>query len=85
MSKHKSPKNNVDAGAFSAFLDAHKHRDLDLDDIERVYINNVWIDPTLKRILRRYRNGHIRTLRPAVATRILTQLNFTLEDFNGRS
>lgn len=81
MRQRRSPKRNVDAPTFVAWLDSQAVYAVDLDSVRRVYINNIWVDPTLKRELRRYRNGQVKTLRPEVAAHIANTFNLSMEDF----
>jgi hypothetical protein len=71
----KSPKRNVTAIELVAFLDAHATLNVDLDRTRRSYINGVWVDPLHKREIRRYRNGHVRSIRPETLEELLTYFN----------
>lgn len=77
----RSPHANIVSADFVQWLDNQRDYVLDLDDVHRVYINGHWLTPTLKRELRRYRNGTVTSIRTTTATTILTQLGFTMEDF----
>lgn len=77
----RSPKSNVNALEFIAWLDTRRKYERDVDNYERQYINGVWVDHDTRRELRRYRNGHIATLRISTITRILNKFNLTYEDY----
>lgn len=74
----RSPKRNVPAVDLMAFLDSYATMDVGLDRTPRSYINNVWVDENHKRVIRRYRNGHVRSIRPESLTELLNYFN--LED-----
>jgi hypothetical protein len=73
--KRRSPKRNVSAAELMEFLDSYATIGVDLDRTQRVYINNVWIDPIHKREIRRYRNGHVRSIRPETLELLLEHFN----------
>jgi hypothetical protein len=83
--KPRYPKDSLDALEFVKWLDSQREYSLDTDGTTRVYVNGVWLDPDFKRELRRYRNGHIVTIRTDTAKRLLSILNLSLGDFHGRS
>lgn len=84
--RRKSPKSNVSAVELTAWLDQLSSLDHDVDGKTRLYINNVHPDPIMKRELRRYRNGQVRSLRPVTVQRVLTYFNLKLEDMpHGKS
>lgn len=76
----RSPRANVDALLFVAWLDSLSTHEEDVDGRLRLYINNVHPDADTKRELRRYRNGHVATLRPSTVSRLLSYLNLNMED-----
>lgn len=75
---NRSPRKNIPAADVVAYLDKHAIVDRDSDGVRRSYINNVWVDSTYKRIIRRWRHGHVRSIRPATV-RILLD-HFKLEN-----
>lgn len=78
--KRRSPVANVDAVQFIGWLDSLSHYDADVDGKTRLYINNVHPEPDIKRELRRYRHGHVVTLRAHTANRLSSYFNLKLED-----
>lgn len=78
--RRKSPFDNVDAVQFIAWLDSLSTYDADVDGKTRLYINNVHPEPDIKREIRRYRHGHVATLRLSTANRLSSYFNLKLED-----
>lgn len=78
MSRQR-PHRNVPAAPFSAFLEGHLTRVVDLDGTRRTYLNGVWVDATHKRELRRYRHGQVATIRPATIDRLIHHFHLTKE------
>jgi hypothetical protein len=74
----RSPKRNVSAVELMEFLDTYATIGVDLDRTQRSYINNVWVDAIHKREIRRYRNGHVKSIRPETLQRLLD--NFDLKE-----
>lgn len=73
--KRHSPHRNTPAAELIDFLDAHAILDVDIDGVQRGYINGVWIDSLHKREIRRYRNGQVRSIRPESLSKILEFFN----------
>jgi hypothetical protein len=71
----RSPKRNVTAAELVEFLDTYATIGVDIDRAQRSYINNVWVDAIHKRELRRYRNGHVRSIRPETLDQLLQHFN----------
>jgi len=69
----RSPSRNVPADELIEFLDRYAIIDVGADP--RSYINNVWVDPIHKREIRRWRNGHVRSVRPETARNLLNFFN----------
>ena len=74
----RSPRRNIDAADVVALLDSRATIEVDIDGVTRSYINGVWVTPTWKRQIRRWRNGHVRSLRPETLAELLNYFN--LED-----
>jgi hypothetical protein len=67
----RSPRHNVPASEVLALLDTYATISTDLDGQTRSYINGIWVTPTWKREIRRWRNGQIRTIRLSTLNELL--------------
>ena len=76
--KRHSPYRNVPAELVLAELDRHATMSVDLDGVRRRYINGVGLTPYHQRVIRRYRSGAVRSLRPETARQILNYFNLSL-------
>jgi hypothetical protein len=83
MSRRRSPRRNIPASTFVQWLDSHRRWGVDLEGYERPFINGFEIDKDTKREIRRWRNGHVLSIRPEVAQRIADMFNLTMEEFDG--